>query len=132
MQIITSQKLLVFLFSLCFVFAISCSSDDDSGPAMMEEEEEEMDPCDGVTSTFAANVKPLIDASCAISGCHVSGGNGSGNFEEFDGIKNRANNIITRVITIGDMPPSNSAGPSLDTDQRNLIRCWIEDGAQNN
>lgn len=124
--------LLVFLAG--GILITSCGEDDDPGigtnPDMMQE-----DPCDGVTATFSDDVLPILNAACALSGCHVTGGQGSGNFESYAGVKAKADNgsLLNRAVIQGNMPPSNSSGPqSLTDDQKLAIQCWIDAGAMNN
>ena len=129
----SSKKILKFiLFGMTMIFVISCSSDD-SDPTV-NPDPDMMDPCTSITSTYAADIRPIIDLTCALSGCHVAGGSGDGNFESYNGVKAKADNgsLVSRAVTGGTMPPSNSSGPSLTETQKNLIRCWVEDGAQNN
>jgi len=112
---------------------LGCSKDE-IGTDSPEPPDQENNPCENITATYADDIRPIIDASCAISGCHVPGGEGSGDFEDYNGIKEKADsgNLMTRVVVLGDMPPANSTGPVPTAMQRNLIRCWIEDGAQMN
>ena len=50
------------------------------------------------------------------------------------GIKAKVDNnsLLDRAVTSANMPPSNSAGPDPTAAQRNMIKCWIEDGAPDN
>ena len=65
----------------------------------------------------------------------VGGGQGSGNFESYTGVKSKADNgsLLNRAVIQGNMPPSNSSGPqTLTDDQKLIIQCWIDAGAMNN
>ena len=81
--------------------------------------------------SFATEVKPIIEANCAISGCHDGGGN-LPNFNDFATLQARANNnsggVRQRVKTM-DMP---RGGGSLDAAEIAAILCWVDEGAQNN
>ncbi len=86
---------------------------------------------------FESQILPLIQSSCAVSGCHDAGTSEDGyNFTSY-------NNII-KVVNPGDargsklytvlsepygamMPPHQP----LSMDNRNLIKIWIEQGAKN-
>tara|TARA_R110000737_G_C14618885_1_gene492567 strand:+ start:2735 stop:3298 length:564 start_codon:yes stop_codon:yes gene_type:complete len=75
--------------------------------------------------SFAASIKPIIEANCAISGCH----DGSGNidYNNFDNIKLNPSDIKARTQS-GDMP-RNGALTAAEID---MIACWVDDGALNN
>jgi hypothetical protein len=77
---------------------------------------------------FAADVNPIIQSSCAKSGCHASGSfNGPGELITYTQISNARSNIRSTVSS-GRMPQ----GSSLSTSQKNSIICWIDSGAPNN
>ena len=83
--------------------------------------------CTG-TKSFAADVNPIIQNSCAISGCHASGSfNGPGALTTYTQIFN-ARAAIRTAIANGTMPKTGT----LSTDQRNTIICWIDNGAESN
>ncbi|MEN0005272.1 MAG: hypothetical protein AAF798_14055 [Bacteroidota bacterium] len=126
--------------SLAFVIVVilstlpsSCSSDKLPEPAPLEE----IVDCDTVVATYVANVKQIIDNTCAYSTCHVAG-SGIGNYSNFSGLQNIINSgrFESRVILQKDdqvvgMPP-NYAPPGrpqdLTQEQLDVIRCWIEAG----
>jgi hypothetical protein len=105
--------------------AASCSKSTDSGgggrpPASIN--------CSSVTSRFAADVSPIISASCTGSGCHGTGStNGPGELLNYNQIFNARSNI--RFAVVNRIMPKNS---SLTDQQINLIACWIDGGAPNN
>jgi len=78
--------------------------------------------------SWAQQIKPIIDANCAVSGCHVAG-TGRINFTEFANVQNNASAIKNRTAG-GNMPPSSR--PDLTSTQIELIGCWVDDGAQEN
>ncbi|WPP49332.1 c-type cytochrome [Catalinimonas niigatensis] len=78
--------------------------------------------------SLADDIQPIINANCAIPGCH--GGNQSPNLESAQGIIGNAARI--RAVTQGGvMPPANS-GKDLTEAQIQAIACWVDNGAQNN
>ncbi len=83
--------------------------------------------CSTVTNkAFAANVNPIIQASCNVSGCHAAGSsNGPGPLTNFAQISAAS---IRSAISSGSMPK----GGSLTTAQKNSIICWIDSGKPNN
>jgi hypothetical protein len=77
--------------------------------------------------TYTEHIKPIIDASCAISGCHVSGGDGPGNYTTYAGLQSSLDDgsFNQRVLVDRDMPPNGS----LTDCQIQFINQWIQNGA---
>ena len=88
-----------------------------------------VDNCSGPAKSFAAEVNPIIQASCAInSSCHgANSTTGPGPLLNFSQI-NAVRTTIRSVVSSGQMPP----GGGLTGNQRNAIICWIDNGALNN
>lgn len=96
--------------------------------------EEELYPdveCDTVNVSYAEDIEPIIDNSCATSGCHVDGGTGNGSFKNYTRVKAKVDNgsMRQRVVVTQDMPPDPE---SLTACQINKIDAWIDAGAPNN
>lgn len=94
--------------------------------------EEELYPnqtCDTSDITFQAVIKPIVDANCALSGCHVPG-TGRVDYTTYQGIKIVADDgrLRQRVVIERTMPPS---GP-LSACDRSKIEIWLDQGALNN
>ena len=85
--------------------------------------------CSTVTTTFSANVLPLVQTSCNTnSGCHATGSSrGPGALTTYQQIYNNRSSIRSSVSS-GSMPQ----GSSLSSAQKNIIICWIDNGAANN
>lgn len=84
--------------------------------------------CNSVSATFAANVAPLIQNSCAKSGCHATGSaNGPGALTNYTQISNNKTAIRSAVST-GAMPKD----ATLTATQKATITCWVDGGALNN
>jgi hypothetical protein len=84
--------------------------------------------CSGAAKSFAADVSPVIQASCALSGCHATGSNnGPGPLLSYTQISNAKSNIRSEVSS-GEMPKNGS----LTASQKAAIICWIDNGAPNN
>ena len=79
---------------------------------------------------YSVDIQPIISNSCAVSGCHVSGGTGTGNYQNFTAVQSAANSgaLLVEVIQDRTMPPSSS----LSDCDRQLIQQWVEEGALNN
>lgn len=126
----TLTRTLTFFF-LAFILVTACSKDEDpvTQPEMMEEEME--DPCKDVDASYKDDVSAILAASCAISGCHVSGFN-KGDFSVYDNVKDNATKIKSRAVDQKNMPPANSDAPKLTDVQLELLGCWIASGAEDN
>lgn len=95
--------------------------------------EDELYPNNCVTPAeilYSVDVAPIISNNCAVSGCHVTGGTVSINFENIEELISVANNgtLYIEVIQDRTMPP-NSAISNCD---KEIIQKWIESGAPNN
>lgn len=117
----TKQKTLLYFALLLFGFAMhSCYYDIES----------ELYPgnCEVPTQlTYTEHIKPIVDASCAISGCHVSGGSGPGNYTTYAGLQAYLDDgsFNQRVVVDQNMPPSGG----LSDCQLQFINQWIQSGA---
>lgn len=81
--------------------------------------------------SLSADIKPIIEANCAVSGCHVAGNDlGLPNYNNNSTIISLASNIKARTQA-GQMPPP-SSGRSLTDAEIERIACWVDDGAPNN
>ena len=82
--------------------------------------------------SFEANVQPIVDLNCAVSGCHVDGGEAPGVLSSYQGVKDFVNSgdFEFRVFNSPDdpMPPSGELG---ECDQELILR-WINQGALDN
>jgi hypothetical protein len=77
--------------------------------------------------SWSNEVRSIIEANCAVSGCHVSG-NQIPNFSVFSTVKSNASDIKSRTGS-RSMPPD---GKSISQEEINKIACWVEDGAKDN
>ena len=85
--------------------------------------------CTGVAAAFAANVNPIIQASCATDAtCHGTGSaNGPGPLKTYNDIFN-ARVAIKTAVGNGTMPKTGT----ITTAQKNSIICWVDAGGPNN
>ncbi|MDP3556965.1 MAG: hypothetical protein Q8T03_06285 [Bacteroidota bacterium] len=83
--------------------------------------------------SYTKQIVPLINQSCALSGCHVTGGYKS--FSDHNSLKSVIDNtssFVSRFKPGGGMPPSYSTGPPLTDCQISKLESWIKQGALNN
>lgn len=87
-------------------------------------------PCDTSQVTYSMHIEPIISASCATSSCHVPGGAGNGNFQNYEGVKLKVENasFMNRVIVEQNMPPNGD----LSACEIELLKVWLRNGAPNN
>ena len=109
-------QILLIISSLCILF--SCSKDklDENGEICTEE------------ITYQRDVKAIIDASCAYSGCH-DGANAPGNYNSYQGMSPFLNEskFMRRVVQRRDMPPNYASGTTfLSAEELNVISCWVQ------
>jgi len=122
MSMINSPKFRLLKFSLpvfTLLFVIhACSKKPEFTP-----------DCSGSAKSFANDVSPVFQTSCAInSGCHATGsGNGPGPLLTYLQIFNARADIRSAVAS-GHMPLNST----LTATQKNAILCWIDNGAPNN
>ena len=85
--------------------------------------------CAGPAKSFATDVRPIAQASCAFdSDCHGSGSSsGPGELLNYSEIFS-ARSIIRSAVLSGEMPK----GGSLTATEKKAIICWIDNGAANN
>ena len=112
----------VSIFITFVIISISCSKSGSGGGGTSLD-------CNTVTNkAFSANVSPIFQASCAITGCHEAGSlNGPGSLTNYNEIFN-ARTAIQSAVSSGRMPKTGS----IATSQKNSVLCWIEGGAPNN
>ncbi len=81
-------------------------------------------------TSWARDIKPIIDSNCAVSGCHNGDNTSIPNWTVFSNVQSRASDIKART---GDRSmPRAGSGLTLTDDEIELIACWVDDGANNN
>lgn len=79
--------------------------------------------------TYSNEVRPIIQNTCAYSGCHDGSGAAPGDFTSFDGIAPflTPDRFENRSLILRDMPPNYASGPrSLTDDEIEMMNCWVE------
>lgn len=102
----------------------SCTSDSEEDLVAQVD-----DQC-STTVSFQGQISGIIDASCAIPGCHNGDIGASRDWTVFSNVERSAQAIRSRT-TARTMPPA-SSGITLSTNDINAIACWVEQGALNN
>jgi len=97
----------------------------------------------GTVISYSANIVPIVNSKCAISGCHASGGSGSANDYSFYGSSSAGlysqcrhdttGSAAWQDITGASIHPMPKAGSiQLTLCEKASIRNWIHQGAPNN
>jgi hypothetical protein len=76
--------------------------------------------------SFETQVKPILQTNCIKSGCH-DGGTSLPNWSNLSTVQSNAANIKSKVLD-GSMPKDGT----LTQQQKDLIACWVDDGALDN
>jgi len=108
-----------FSILLVFLSITACTKDTMPTPTLTTVD------CSTITASYANDIQPIMNNSCAISGCHVAGFS-SGDFTNYTGLKAKVEDgtIKNRAIVQMNMPPASSSGPSnLTSTQLNLLTC---------
>lgn len=97
-----------------------------------DKEEPDMFDCAGTTPTYTADIKPILDASCAKSGCHdavtVQNGVDLSSYATARVISQQER--FLGVIQHKDgFPPMPFDGPKLPDNQVRLLTCWVQNGS---
>lgn len=111
------------------IFAAACNYDKLPEPNIDE-------ICNDIQPTYEAEVKEIINRSCAYVGCHVAGfsyGDYS-NFQSLNALIPRGR-ISARTIQTRDMPPAyapDGRPKSLTSQEIAILQCWFAAGAPEN
>lgn len=81
-------------------------------------------------TSFEGDVAPLIEATCAIEGCHVTGAEAP-DLSIRDNIFSEADRI-SEQLEANAMPPKDSAVDSLTAAETQIIMCWVREGVLDN
>ena len=116
-----------YIFSFCLLVAIlsACTSD------KLSLIDEPMEPDCNPEINFNNTIQAIVNNSCALPGCHVSGGNAPGVFTSYEGMLGQLDNgqVEDEVIVQRDMP---RAPGVLTEEEFDLFKCWLEAGHPEN
>lgn len=82
-----------------------------------------------ITGWYTNNVEPLLQSRCAIPGCHVPGGTGPGDFNQYVEVKARVDDgtFQEQVFVLRAMPQ----GGALSSCELQKLQAWVDAGAPN-
>jgi hypothetical protein len=90
--------------------------------------------CDTSNVTWSSTIVPILQTHCAIADCHVTGGDGTGNFTTYAGVMTQVTNgklanAVQHLPGAIPMPPSGIPIPQCDIE---AMVAWINGGAEEN
>lgn len=121
------MRYIVLLTVIMLVFAGGCYYDS----------EEVLYPnsfCDTVNVTYSGTIAPIVESRCATPGCHVPGGDGTGDFTTYAGLMGQIENngpLLPSIRQEPDAIPMPVDG-SLRSCEISQFEIWIAAGAPNN
>jgi hypothetical protein len=93
--------------------------------------EPEVEACT-VTVSFADDVNPIINTSCAIPGCHNGDNGADKNWTVFSNFQSNKDDVKDRITRPPGTPGHMPAAGSITAEQIQTIVCWVDQGGQNN
>ena len=84
--------------------------------------------CANSPAKFSADILPLIISKCATPNCHDTEASGGLVLKTYANISAAKDRIYERAIVEKSMPQSGPLPPAAI----NLLKCWINNGAQDN
>jgi hypothetical protein len=93
--------------------------------------EAEIDPCT-VTVSFVTDIQPIINTSCALTGCHNGDNGADKNWTVFSNFQTKRANVKDRITRPPGTPGHMPAAGSITDDQIQSIVCWVDQGGLNN
>ena len=119
---------IVTIFVIAFSFFLTqCVKEKGAAP------KENGSNCDTTNNiSFTGAVDSIVNLKCAVTGCHVSGGTGVGDFTTYAGLKAKVDDgtFRNRVLITKDMP-STSSGIVLSDCDLKILQAWFNKGAPN-
>jgi len=88
-------------------------------------------PCDEPVS-YSAQVQPIVNTSCAISGCHNGDLGPDKNWTVFDTFQGKSAEVKDRINRPAGTPGHMPAAGAITPDEIQKITCWVDQGSQNN
>lgn len=124
---------------VCSLLMVSCSKDNEAALTQPPTDTTGTggggggNTCDTANMKYAANVKPIISASCY--GCHGNGSASGGiSLDSYDKLKTQADNgnLLGTITHASGFPAMPLGGSKLSDCNINIIRSWINHGTLNN
>ena len=88
-------------------------------------------PCDSASVSYMSDIRPIIFQSCAISGCHASGGP-QAELTTYEQVKFYVDNGLFKSWVIDQVPYAMPIGTPLTPEELQKIGTWLDEGACKN
>lgn len=91
--------------------------------------------CTGITPTYTNDIKPILDAKCATSGCHSANSRAAGrDYSSYSAAKNAADDdaFLGSVQQLSGYNKMPRGGSKLSDSQLQLMYCWVNNGFPEN
>jgi len=88
--------------------------------------------CTGITPTYTADIKAILDASCAKSGCHDPITKQKGfDFSTYNTAMpiSQGDRFLGAIQRKDGFRPMPDDGPKLSADKIELLTCWVQNGS---
>ncbi|MBL7934158.1 MAG: hypothetical protein JNL60_19800 [Bacteroidia bacterium] len=114
-------------FTLCYAFAFMISCTRKVGTKMPSPAADTI----VVNASYTKHIKPLVTEKCATTGCHIANFP-FGDFTQYSDLKAKVTNGKLNLLVFDKklMPPATY--PQLTTDQYQLLKTWVDNGAIEN
>jgi hypothetical protein len=110
------------VFSItCILVVLSCSKD-----------EETTADCSGITPTYNNDIAPIMNLSCATSGCHTAIFPADGlDLSTYSKVKSASLNgkVLQSIKHLSGVDAMPKGAAKLSTDKITKVECWIQAGA---
>ncbi len=92
----------------------------------------DMSDCSGQSPTYTAEIKPILDASCAKSGCHdattAQNGVNLSTYASASAVSQQSR-FLGVIQHKAGFPPMPKDGSKLPNSQIELLTCWVQNGS---
>jgi hypothetical protein len=91
-------------------------------------------PCDTTDVTYSGTIAPLMQTRCALPDCHVSGGDGTGDFTTYEGVLSQVSDgdLVASVQQTSGSIPMPPDSPPIPACEIAAIIAWVNSGAPEN
>jgi hypothetical protein len=119
------KRKLVLALAAFALITVSCTKDKALEPMPF-------DPDCPTEISYAAEVKPVIDMSCATSGCHDASGAGGYTFTSHAEVAANADVILNVINHDSGFAPMPQGADKLPDSTILKIKCWVQQGKLDN
>lgn len=114
-------KIFYFISTISVLVFLSCSKDEDTKA-----------DCSGTSPTYTSDIAPIINLSCAISGCHTAIFPADGlDLSTYSKVKSASLNgkVLQSIKHLSGVKAMPQDAAKLSVDKITKVECWIQAGA---